>query len=550
MTNLNKKTKLILLVLASICFINCENNLFENDNAKFLNSGISPMSIIVPTFDWENIDWMPTPPGQPQIPPPWIGQGCLAANYGIDVLNDIKAADGWVLLYNTFDANAPGQLVNPYFILYNKYRGLMRIYLYVTTQFVATSTYLQDGIFINSNAATSMLNFLGTDFVDATANTKMYSQMQPAPVNGSLPLAANKWYMLQYEMAYDPNISQIPYNNIQLGWYLNYYNVDSIKLGGEFEGKLNGTIGSASSSSSNFFSDLGISGQKIGTGALALIGQSFITNNTTTGDRNNQLGLPNNVFSLLSSSVNNLMSSTSGGLTNVATNLLSAIVGGSSGSGPTPISLNLNAKMELRGTQTSAGSFPSMPTSFWMPGTNISSSAAGYIPAYNEPLGVINFNGKPTITINVEYQYHEMPDEPFDPWYICKWTDYSAIFPSNIDYSNYLIINPEVLQIADVTIEKQDLVYKGYGSYGPTPYDMQHSVDFVVVSPERSFWRDGTTPYERSPYNESISMPQNIKIGVRFTIKIVPKNGSPSSVIIKTFQLSHQWNYIQTYYWI
>ncbi|MDR2293005.1 MAG: hypothetical protein LBE11_05970 [Prevotellaceae bacterium] len=492
----------------------------ETDSNKFFNSGISPMSVAVPVFDWENADWMPTPPGQSQISLPWIGQGSLASAYGIDVINDIKAADGWVLLYNTFSASAPGHLVNPYFILYNKYRGLMRIYLYVTTQFVATSTYLQDGISIVSNQSTSLLNFLGKDFVDATVNTKMYSQMQPAPVDGSMPLASNKWYMLQYEMAYDPNISQIPYNHIQLSWYLNYYNVDSVKLGGKFEGKLNGTIGSATSTASNFFSALGVFGEKVGTGALAIVGKNFLTNNTvneTSGE--NTLGLPNGVFKQLVTGVNNAISSAVGGLPGAAISLLSAIIGGSSNAGPTPICLNIKADIDLRGSQTSAGSFPSSPTSFWVPGTNISSSAVGYIPAYNYPLGVINFNGKPTITIN--YTCNEINGKD-------AGDEYEVDFPETINYSNNLLINPEVLSVANVNIIRQDLIFTG----------RKGNADFMEINPCAKYIFDQQNKLMPDVLGDSLTL------GVRFTIKIEPNDGSPSSVIIKTFLLNHVWNLI------
>lgn len=49
--------------------------------------------------------------------------------------------------------------------------------------------------------------------------------MQSAPHDGSLPLASNSWYMMQYEMAYDPSLTQIPYDQIQLSCSLNYYNI-------------------------------------------------------------------------------------------------------------------------------------------------------------------------------------------------------------------------------------------------------------------------------------------------------------------------------------
>lgn len=102
----------------------CKDELFiENESTP-----ISTRAIPTPEFDWENCDWMPTPKGQSPIPSPWVGQGSIVSVYGIDVVNDRKASDGWLLLYNSFNSTATGPLVNPYFILYNKYRGLMRIF--------------------------------------------------------------------------------------------------------------------------------------------------------------------------------------------------------------------------------------------------------------------------------------------------------------------------------------------------------------------------------------------------------------------------------------
>lgn len=174
---------------------------------------------------------------------------------------------------NTFETKAPGPLVNPYFILYNKYRGIMRIFLYTTTQFISPSTYLQDGISIISNHKSSLLNFMGEAIVDGSKNKETYSQMQPAPDDGSLPLASNKWYMMQYELAYDEQIAQLPYNSIQLNWYMNYYNVEKIDLNGDFVGTIKSAIGS--SSGNNIFSGLGNVGKVTGTGILAGIGDNF-----------------------------------------------------------------------------------------------------------------------------------------------------------------------------------------------------------------------------------------------------------------------------------
>ena len=50
-------------------------------------------AVIPEEFDWETRDWMPTPPGQAQIPMPWGGQGSISAFYGADIVNDYKKID-------------------------------------------------------------------------------------------------------------------------------------------------------------------------------------------------------------------------------------------------------------------------------------------------------------------------------------------------------------------------------------------------------------------------------------------------------------------------
>lgn len=181
------------------------------------------------------------------------------------------------MLYSTFTDKGTSPLQNPYFILYNKYRGLMRVYLYITTQFVTTSSYLQDGLSVNTTRGDiKLLNFLGREAVDGTSSRTSYQQIQPAPMDGSRPLATNKWYMMQYELAYDPNISSIPYNDIRLVWNANYMNVSSISLGGDIQGTIKGVIGEQSDGS--ILKAVEKDGVKAGTGALAILGKDFLKN--------------------------------------------------------------------------------------------------------------------------------------------------------------------------------------------------------------------------------------------------------------------------------
>ena len=134
----------LLAILAAITIVSCTSDTVDTEPVI----PVTPQTraIPTPTFDWANAEWMPVPAGQSAIPSPWNGAGSISYTYGMDITNDRYPNAGWELLYNTFDANASGPLVNPYFVLYNKYRGILRIYLYLTTEFVATSSYLQPNL--------------------------------------------------------------------------------------------------------------------------------------------------------------------------------------------------------------------------------------------------------------------------------------------------------------------------------------------------------------------------------------------------------------------
>ena len=519
----------VLTILSFIGFFticSCQKEDIINVETANNPSPVSTRVIPTPDFDWENADWMPTPTGQTRIPAPWIGQGSISSTYGIDVVNDRKSSNGWELVYNTFDPNAT-TLVNPYFILYNKYRGIMRIFLYLTTPFVSPSSYAVGSLSVISNHKTSMLNFMGNDLIDGTNRPTTFSQILPAPEDGSSPLASNKWYMMQYELAYDPNLTNIPYNEIQLNWSANYCNITAIDLGGDITGTIKSSIGS----NSDITSKISTTGSKSATAVLGGIGSEFLKKNTIdeeTGE--NKLGLPKTIFKSVLKGATQAISGGVGGAIGAAANLLSSIVFG----GDTKtMSFDLNAEIKLTGNSSEKGSFPSSPTSFWTPGTYIPDEANGYIPLYNKPLGVINMLESPQYNVLLQIQNaiwnnrcYRFEKYDFQP----EWRGY---------FSKYLTFNPAVKEIANIKKKQADLlifvsdesqvspekdvVIEEIGSYGK-----------VYVNPTIITLSRISNKY--IPHNTPILAP--FTIGIRFTIEIEPLNGSPTSVITKTFKLT------------
>lgn len=535
MKNLNSffAAKCILLFVVLFCsLVSCSRELKLEDSSQNQILQVLNNAIPTPSLDWENADFMPTPPGQSPIPVPWVGQGSIASVYGLDIVNDRKAFDGWELLYNTFTSNSPGPLVNPYFILYNKYRGLMRIFIYVTTPFIAPSSYLQDGISVVSSQETSLLNFVGKEAVDPESpNQKNYNQIQPAPSDGSMPLASNKWYMMQYELAYDPNLSKIPYNTIQLSWYLNYYNIQEIRLNGTMKGDIvQSFVGQSSGGNSNNISSIlgpGTAGllKNVGTGVIAGIGSSFLDRNTIAnpqpGKPNNKFGLDNNIFNSLKTGISGAFQSSVGGLPGAIIGFLSGIVGGASTI--VPLNFQIETEIELKGSGTEKGSLPSMPISFYIPGTSGLSAATGYIPTYNKTLGVVNMVGKPSIDIYAVFSKY-YGEDPYDGYqYVNDITDLTINL--NKDFSDYLVFNEEVLAVADISILTQEFI----------------NLESKSILYSSYHWEEGYEEKQGTPLPDGPTLYKNTPIGVRFKIKVTPKNGAPASIIVKTFVIKHNW---------
>lgn len=502
-----------VLIVTIFIILSCkDDNLLQTDGETYNLKSVTPT-----TFNWETVDWMPTPTGQSSIPVPWIGQGSIASVYDNDVVYDYKNSDGWDLIYNTFDASASGTLQNPYFILYNKYRGLLRIYLYTTTDFVYPSSYVQDGISILGTTS-SMLNFCGSDIVDISDNNNTFAQIQPQPIDGSMPLASNKWHMLQYQIAYDPNISELNYQEIQFSWFINFCNVETITLDGEITGEIKSTTGV--SGDNNLLSKLGDIGTATGTMALSGLGSYFAEKYTIdSSEGTNSLNIPNDTWKNITKGINSALSSSTSNLPGAIYNVFSAIIGGNSNQ--TTLFMDVNLDVELTGDKTGYGSFPSSPTTLYIPGTVISSEAQGYIPLKSYNLGVFNLEEKPLAKVHntTVITQSGSPREGFstNTKYIKDFTKY--------DNSEKLIINPDVESEASIQLVDEDLLVIRQSSYGSvsryTGATLEESGSYDEIYVNRT-----QIIYTGSP---------DWLVAVRMTLTVTPNNGAPASTIIKTF---------------
>ena len=432
-----------------VCFTwsSCMN---DNVEGGLLQSPKQAYSIIQQEFDWENADYMPTPEGMPAIPTPWTGQGSIAGTYDLDIINDRKKSEGWCLLYNSFSTDPKVFQQNPFFILYNKYRGIMRVFYYATDSFVQTSSNVIDNLSILSSYPVKMFTYADQQIINGRISRTSLQHIQPKPFDGSLPLASHRWYMAQYELAYDPTITSIPYDQIAFNFNLNFIDISTIKLNGKEVSELKGTIGEQSEG------ELSNALKAGGKAVLSNIGYSLLKKGVDkTG--NNVFGLNDNIYNSILKNLEKAASNSLGGVWKASLGLFNSILFGTKTS-PTPIYATINTEMNAEGSFSQKGAFPSMPITFYMPGTSIPSNAPGRLPLYNKPLGVFSIDGN-GLTIHVTYtkKQRKRHDDPYNPGETILETWETLTCGQLLDYSAYLHFNPEVEKIADVKILNQEV---------------------------------------------------------------------------------------------
>jgi hypothetical protein len=491
----------LLFMLAILFSTGCKKDL----NGSVISNGsdgIQPFPL-----NWETTDYMPTPSGT-TILVPWANGS--VKGFSSDIWYDYKSNDGWALVYNVFNNNSLP--ANPWFALYNRYRGLLRVYVYVTNNGFVTSDYLTSGLNLSPNAiSSSMLNYIGQDIVDVTKNQSVISHIEPTQ------LATGVWYASQYEIAYDSKIATSTYQQLGLNWTLKWTSISQISLGGTQQGTINGTI-TTPAPSFNL-------GNTLMNGALELTGLSVLQNNKGAASdfSQNTLGLPGNAFKAVQDGLQS-------GLSGVVKNVFSSIFGGSS-SNTQQVSLTMNTNINLTGNSTQGGAFfPDPGLGIGIPGISNSQSAQGYIPGYNNPMGVFYLTSTPTVNVHTTTS-------------IVYVDDGSGIQVPYTNYSNFYTVNNSILN--SVFVANPNVINTLAG--GAAIQNMQAQV--VILNPDTGYdfqvWGNQETigtnynAYTGSSVTTSYSLEHGsqpaAQAAIRVIFDVVPNNGAPKSTIVKTF---------------
>jgi hypothetical protein len=535
----------VVILLATVFIWSCKkevNPVLKTSGSKKINKVSS-----IPTyvFDWETADYMPTPTGIAPILVPWAsGSNQL---FSEEIAFDFKKRDGWHLVYNTFNTT---QLTSPnFFALYNKYRGIIRFYLYIPPGNLNASSYFSDGLGISGQFPSTIMNF-SNEITDINDIQRSISKVQNYQI-----LSTGAWYTCQYELAYDPNIVYSNQENLNFVWNVSSTNLSQIILNGVSNGSLTGTIGTANSGGFNLGNLLG----NLGNTAVHAVGYKAIK----------ALNLPKSkVFGV--DVTKSIEDGVKGGLTGAVKGFFSAILGGSATS-PQVVDLKLKIESNLQGSITNNSGI--INTTLAMPGS-ANSNSIGYIPSYNKIMGVMNFPESPILFLAVQrILTNEYGSSTTNPKYIY---DYSVAYHHGTLEGFNLTNNPEVTNDGTtIKVTKIDVLvpykqrYESNGSPSEKTsitrfldrYDSVHPMPETfgkeIIGEEIYAYGSNTNLGLNTRITFKVQHRQDYTMGttyynatdpdgirVRYTILVTPSNGSQPITIIKTVKPTLETTYL------
>lgn len=480
----------ILWMLCTVLFLfSCKKELKESSITVPGNETLA--GIPIPPLDWENIDFMPMPAGTFTVGVPWASG--VSDQITTELLDDYESVDGWRLMYNTFNTTSLPD--NFYFVLYNAYRGVIRLYYYVppTANYQFSDNITHTLLLEKSYSANSpMMNFAGQDIVDVAIKRMFASNIEEAQ------LAPSTWYAMEFELAYDKNMSTQNFTSFAFDWTAKSIDVTSIALNGTQTGSIKGSITIP------------------GTNFTISPSLSVTTNsgNVTMGGKSTADKL---LPSLGSSIVNGIKSGITNGLSGLVSNFISGIFKRKGATNEENVHLKMDTRINLQGTLTN--SFLITSPKLAIPGYN-QTSTTGYIPDYNSPLGVFYLSAKPVV--KVRKTHHSTGEIE---------TSYTNVL-FQLDNTTYQIdYNPAVTGIAQIQNVRREVVL-----YDNLPFIGTLSTDGLVETVGNRNLLTNVSFYDAEfgrITGGGTTLPFNV--GVRISFDVVPNNGAAPVTITHTF---------------
>ncbi|MEL6534006.1 MAG: T9SS type A sorting domain-containing protein [Bacteroidota bacterium] len=129
--------------------------------------------------------------------------------FNITNQGDYTKAEGWELVKRDF--GVIGQSIKfPWFILYNKYRGLLRLYFFNNSQQPFNNALVT---LEHTNTEGPGLLALAEDQLDAPNAYQAYTTNDNILVAAGLPIGQSQWVVADFRMVFDPNIDIAKYTD-------------------------------------------------------------------------------------------------------------------------------------------------------------------------------------------------------------------------------------------------------------------------------------------------------------------------------------------------
>ena len=475
-------------------------------------TSVSTRSLTPVDFNWENADYMPTPNGI-TILSPWAVNA--NQNFPSRYITDRFKADGWVLVYNTF--NYVNFIEPAFFVLYNKFRGILRAYFYIAPTTPIPSSYVTHTLKLKGGMNTKLLNYSAVDRVYMDVLQDQANKIQKYQFSST-----GGWYAEEFDVLYDPNIKNLNASNNLLEWDINSVNVTQLNIAGSSQGTIKGTIG-APASIPNYY-------ESAVKGALYLTGLSELNALDFLGTT-----LKNSIKSALTSGLNGSIKNTFNGVFGITTG------------GQQAVSLKISADYQFTGTLED--NYLITSPSMAIPGTSIDSNFQGYIPLYNKPLGIFTIESQPIVTGTFRSGNDYYDDDEHGSGYEYVHDPRNDFY---LDLDSYnIVFNPAVINNTETGAQIKNLKQEILGDSDLWPYSKRDgwgtaqetiNTDPIFILPitaeleqEVKEKHHGETETAVHWYHDD-----NLKMKsefLRISFDVVPNSGANKVTIAKTFYL-------------
>lgn len=154
-----------------------------------------------------------------------------------DIRADIKKIDGWELLYNWIPTNDKDDVIFPAFMLYNKYRGTLKLFYYHLGE-STTSGNVMCGLY-SKDKPTQLFSAHAIYSPNLNQRASFVSQSSYASFDDNLGIMPNTWYAFEWDVSiFDDGIGK----NSEFGLYLWGVDIQNISLTGNSTGKIDGSL--------------------------------------------------------------------------------------------------------------------------------------------------------------------------------------------------------------------------------------------------------------------------------------------------------------------